>query len=282
MNLSDFFKQLEDVAALSDIIICMAGLILFGVWLLRTSFGRMALATAKYRRNNMPVYVPFIPFFIWFGGVVSCMAIVAFFEKGLQEWQVAFWNNLALCVCGICAIISIVLLVRKHFTRGLKGFGFNVRTIGKDLWAAFVNLLSVWPLVLLAIILTMYFGGLIKGPDFQIERHEELKLIRTYTQLSVRILIMVTSIIIAPVLEEMLFRGLFQTMIRSFLLKAWPSIFISSALFALVHANGEHWPALFVLALCLGYSYEKSGSLIRPIFIHSIFNAISVTAVLNQ
>lgn len=267
---------------MGDIILCLAGLTLFGVWLIRTSFGRRALATAKYRRNNMPVYVPFIPFFIWFGGVVVCMAIVAVLGKGLQQWQVAFWNNLALCGCGIGAIISIVILVREHFARGLKGFGFNVRTIGKDVVAAFVNLLTVWPLFLAALVLTMYLGSLIKGPDFKIERHEELVLIGAHSQLSVRLLILFMTIFVTPVLEEMLFRGLFQTMIRSFLLKAWPSILLSSALFAIVHANIEHWPALFVLALCLGYSYEKSGSLFRPIIIHSIFNAASIITVLNQ
>jgi hypothetical protein len=88
-------------------------------------------------------------------------------------------------------------------------------------------------------------------------------------------------------LEEMLFRGFFQTAIRSVwefrnLNGAWPSILISSALFAIVHANPGHWPALFVLAVCLGYAYEKSGSLFRPIFIHSFFNAATIIAVLTQ
>jgi membrane protease YdiL (CAAX protease family) len=36
------------------------------------------------------------------------------------------------------------------------------------------------------------------------------------------------------------------------------------------------------LALYLGYAYEKSGSLLRPIFVHAMFNAMSVITVLNQ
>ena len=63
---------------------------------------------------------------------------------------------------------------------------------------------------------------------------------------------------------------------------AWPAIAISSLLFTMTHADAGHWPALFVLGICMGYAYEKSGSLFRPIFIHSIFNAISVIATLNQ
>ena len=100
------------------------------------------------------------------------------------------------------------------------------------------------------------------------------------------------AVVVAPILEEMLFRGLFQTTIRSFLEipnprfhirnAAWPAIVISSVLFAMVHADTAHWPALFVLSLSLGYAYEKSGSLFRPIFIHSFFNAATIAAVLYQ
>jgi membrane protease YdiL (CAAX protease family) len=49
-----------------------------------------------------------------------------------------------------------------------------------------------------------------------------------------------------------------------------------------MHENPGHWPALFVLGVCLGYSYEKSGSLFRPIFIHLFFNVSSVAIALYQ
>jgi membrane protease YdiL (CAAX protease family) len=32
--------------------------------------------------------------------------------------------------------------------------------------------------------------------------------------------------------------------------------------------------------MCLGYAYEKSGSLFRPIFIHAFFNAITIVFVM--
>ncbi|MHC4726678.1 MAG: lysostaphin resistance A-like protein [Planctomycetota bacterium] len=154
-----------------------------------------------------------------------------------------------------------------------------------------------------AILLTAYFGELFWGGEYQIQQHQQLKLISEHSQLLSRILIVVTAVIIAPVLEEMLFRGLFQTAIRSYLgifrsmlvpqnapdaerttdrYEAWPAIVISSALFTMTHDNPGHWPALFILGICMGYAYEKSGSLFRPIFIHSIFNTISVIATLNQ
>jgi membrane protease YdiL (CAAX protease family) len=47
-------------------------------------------------------------------------------------------------------------------------------------------------------------------------------------------------------------------------------------MFAAVHSNVEHWPALFVLGVGMGYAYEKSGSLWRPIFIHALFNGVTI------
>jgi membrane protease YdiL (CAAX protease family) len=154
-----------------------------------------------------------------------------------------------------------------------------------------------------ALLLTLYVGKLIWGADYQIEPHDALESITQYSQLSVRILIVVVAVAAAPVVEELVFRGMLQTMIRSYLAArrsplaaqgtgyeegaaersgAWPAIIISSALFASIHAIPAHWPALFVLGVCLGYSYEKSGSLLRPFFIHSFFNAITVTVALSQ
>ncbi|MHC4216494.1 MAG: CPBP family glutamic-type intramembrane protease [Planctomycetota bacterium] len=63
---------------------------------------------------------------------------------------------------------------------------------------------------------------------------------------------------------------------------AWLAIICTSIIFASIHANLTHWPALFMLSMCLGYAYEKSGSIIRPIFIHIIFNAIRIITAINN
>jgi len=295
-------------------LILLAGIILLARWLLKTSLGRKALADSAPRRNNMPPYLPFIPLVIWFGAVSLVISISHELVGDLQDWQIDFLDNLILCIGGLTTTAVIIFLARAHFDRRLKGFGLNIKKLHKDFLAAFVNLLTIWPLLMVAITLTISFGKLIWGPEYQIQQHQELELITQYSQLPLRILIVVVAIVIAPVLEEMLFRGLVQTIIRSFFEirngvrpvrneppestatpsvpsrneavrtsnGAWLAILISSGLFAIVHANPGHWPALFVLGGCLGYAYEKSGSLFRPIFIHSLFNAASIIATLSQ
>lgn len=283
MNIPEIIKSAcgeASYAIIIDFVIFLTGLLIFGNWLLKTSFGRKALSDSVPRRNNMPLYLPFVPLFIWFGAVSLATSATEKFLPDLQDWQKAFLNNLILCFGEITAIVVVILLAKASFARRLKGFGLNLRTIHKDIPAALLNLLSAWPLVAVMLILTMHLGKLIMGPDFELQPHEELKAIKAYSQLPVKALIIVTAIAIVPVFEEMLFRGLFQTMLRSILAKPWLSIMISSGLFVLAHSNAGHWPALFVLSVCMGYSYEKSGSLLRPIFIHCLFNAISIIGTL--
>ncbi|MHC4061062.1 MAG: lysostaphin resistance A-like protein [Planctomycetota bacterium] len=288
-------RELGKTITIADLIICLPGFTLLGIWLLRTSLGKKALADSLPRRNSMPIYLPLIPLFIWLG----VFLVLTFFKEvnlpDLPDWQSSYFDHLFLCIGALVGIMMILILARRHFARRLKGLGLGDRRILRDFAAAVLNLIAVYPLVAVALILTIFTGKLIHGPEFQMQKHQELELVVLHSQLELRVLIIITVIFVMPAFEEMLFRGLFQTVIRSLLetrsfserlqneaLTPWLSVALSSCLFAAVHANAGHWPALFVLAMCMGYAYEKSGSLYRPIFIHSLFNATSIVFALNQ
>ena len=265
--------------------IWLAGLILFACWLLDTSLGTKALSDSPPRRNSMPPYLPLVPLMLWFGGVAMAVALVQKLTPDLQDWQKLFRDHIVMSIGAIVTIAAMMFLAHVHFARRLKGFGLNIRTIVKDFFMAIVNLLVAWPIMMAAITITTFVAGLIWGTDYEMQQHQQLEMITQYTQLPVRIMIVFVAVVIAPLLEEMLFRGFVQTTIRSFFgvrNSAWPAIAASSVFFAIMHADPGHWPALFVLGVCLGYSYEKSGSLFRPIFIHLFFNATSIIGTLSQ
>jgi membrane protease YdiL (CAAX protease family) len=263
-------------------VICLAGIASFACWLIRTSLGREALTDSVPRRHNMPPYMPFVPLFVWLGPVALTTLLAREITYHLCGSQSHFLDSAILSAGALVTSAVIILLARASFARRLRGFGFNVSTIPKDLLTGIVNLLSVWPLMLAMILVTAYFGRLIWGQEYQIQQHEELKQITETSDVLLQILIFVQAVAIAPLLEETLFRGLFQTMVRSLLGGPWAAIAISSVLFVVVHQDAAHWPALYVLSLCFGYAYEKSGSLFRPIFIHGLFNGITVIAALSQ
>jgi membrane protease YdiL (CAAX protease family) len=281
-QLTKAVAELADQASIIDLVVCLGGSLVLAVWLLKTSFGTKALVDSPPRRNNMPPYLALIPLFIWVGTVVGLDFIKGKLLAGLPDWQSASADNVILCISVAPAVATSMIIARSSFARRLKGFGLNPGTIVRDLGAGFLNLLATMPVVLAAIILTILIGKLAVGGKFEMPQHTELKQIMAYQQWQVRALIIVTTILIVPLAEEIFFRGMFQTMLRSFIVKPWPAIILASLVFVMFHENPEHWPALFALSVCLGYSYEKSGSLFRPIFIHSMFNALSVFAALYQ
>ena len=270
-----------------DHVIALIGIVIFATWLLRTSLGRRSLVDARPRRNSMAPYVPFIPFCVWFLGIFFIQSIVDTFIRPVEGESKALQDHAVYCFAAVLTVVGLILpLAQFHFARGLKGFGLRLRTIPRDLGAAFVNLLAVWPLVLGAIWATTKVGEVIYqtfwGQDFQMPQHEALKEMTGDPALSLQVLLIVLAVAVAPLTEEMIFRGLFQTMIRSYLGRPWLAIAMTSVLFAMVHGNLTHWPALFLLSLGLGYSYEKSGSLFRPIFVHAFFNGTAVLSSLAE
>ncbi|MGK5026715.1 CPBP family intramembrane glutamic endopeptidase [Janthinobacterium sp. RB2R34] len=80
------------------------------------------------------------------------------------------------------------------------------------------------------------------------------------------------AVLAAPLCEEFIFRGLLQGGLRRSL-PAWQAIIIGAAIFAIVHPPASMLP-VFVLGLCTGWAYEKSGALLAPMLVHGSYNAV--------
>jgi membrane protease YdiL (CAAX protease family) len=83
------------------------------------------------------------------------------------------------------------------------------------------------------------------------------------------------AIVLAPVAEEFIFRGVLYPFIKQL---GWPRLaFIGvSALFALIHFDRADFIPLFALALLLTWLYEKTDCLLASITAHSLFNATNM------
>ena len=89
------------------------------------------------------------------------------------------------------------------------------------------------------------------------------------------IAVSITACIVAPMVEEFIFRGYLYPTLKRYLGPLASAVFVS-ALFALVHANVSSMLGLFALALCLTAAYEKTGSLLVSMAMHSFFNTLSL------
>ncbi len=91
-------------------------------------------------------------------------------------------------------------------------------------------------------------------------------------------LFLLTAALAAPVFEEIIFRGfLLPSLTKNF--PAWGAISISSLIFALAHLSLSEVLPLFTLGLILGTVYLRSGSLLAPVLLHSLWNSGTMLSI---
>lgn len=87
----------------------------------------------------------------------------------------------------------------------------------------------------------------------------------------------------APIGEEILFRGFIQSALVRAMGPSWAPVVLTSVLFTLIHfgaADPHALPALFMLSLAIGATFERTGRLGAPIVMHIGFNAINLAQAL--
>jgi hypothetical protein len=88
-------------------------------------------------------------------------------------------------------------------------------------------------------------------------------------------LFVLLAVVIAPLAEEVFFRGfLFRAFASSW---GWlTGAVVSSAVFGVAHAQLDVFLPLFALGLMLAWVYKRTGSLWTSIALHALFNGLSV------
>ena len=286
MNIADTIDILKSLTP-ADIVmtaVSFLGVAFFIKWLMAPA-GPFDLSNTPIRRNRIPYFAPFVFILAWLALIAVATRAVETIEAigaaaETEPWRQDFFTYAAIATIELAMIIFFIDFARARFARGLKGFGLDTGTIRKDLPAAAANLVTAIPFVLSGVALVIFFGRMFYGRQFDFQQSEGLVVIMGNPHPQLRILMVIFIVAVAPVFEEMLFRGMLQSMIQGFIGKPWISVILASVLFVILHPQ-THWLALFALSVTMGYAYEKSGSLFRPIFIHVAFNAINLTATMT-
>jgi hypothetical protein len=157
--------------------------------------------------------------------------------------------------------------------------------LGKFFGIRWKNVRYLWVIAPIGVIITYLFLFSIELWGYGVWLEERFaddnklqQTVKTYQEASavtVRIMIAISAIIIAPVAEEIVFRGYIYTATKRFSNRFFAAI-LSSLLFGVVHFNISAFIPLVFLALLLTIAYELSGSIWAPISIHALFNASTI------
>jgi membrane protease YdiL (CAAX protease family) len=115
--------------------------------------------------------------------------------------------------------------------------------------------------------------------NIDLEEQIPLKLLSDITNVFFLTLFVFQIIIIAPIVEELMFRGYVYRVLKSKSNKNVACI-VTSIVFSFLHFNVAAFVPLFVFSMCLIKAYEDSSDIREPIVMHSLFNTVGVIGAL--
>lgn len=202
----------------------------------------------------------------WMGVVLLVLisgGMVAALFLGLKR---EYFQNIGVLLLELVYLLPIVLIFAwrriswKHL--GFGAFNINVVGIGCGL------LLGGYSIILLHNWLLTIFGVDTQGDQ----------IFQMFDQLESPAWLFVVGAIVAPIVEEIFFRGfLFQGFRQKY---GWmPALFLSSAIFGAAHLDPVSLIPTFVLGCVLAYVYHRSNSVWPGILFHAAINSFSLCTV---
>ena len=159
-------------------------------------------------------------------------------------------------------------------------FWLVIRTIPKSEWQretmSFRSVFQIF-VMMYAVSMSINLIGLTISKAAPAGGSEQLNLISDIVTSGAPIGIMMT-VIIAPLVEELIFRKLMLDRIRNYGEKT--AIVFSALCFGLFHGNLTQFMYAFSVGLFLGYVYCKTGKVIYTMIMHALLNMISSSIML--
>ena len=81
--------------------------------------------------------------------------------------------------------------------------------------------------------------------------------------------------LLAPLAEELVFRGAVLRALLRWHKNAWVGIAISAVLFAIIHMNPAQMPHAFLVGLLLGWMYYRTDSIVPGVVFHWVNNSVA-------
>ena len=213
--------------------------------------------------------------FVVLGEVVSplfSISLVELFSKNisneLSQSLKIFFGYLFMAIPPLGIVYYQIKSLNGQFTFKKDYLQFNFLPIKYAIIQGIKGWLTIVPFVLL---ISLIMNSLI---DNQNGSNPLLEIVLNNNNYLSFFLLFVTTTLLAPVFEEIIFRGiLLPTLSRDFGIIL--GIIVSAFIFALAHLSLGEMPPLLVLGIGLGITRIASGSLLSSVIMHSLWNGMT-------
>lgn len=205
-------------------------------------------------------------------GVIAISLLHRFGVVGFKQ-EIDSGNVLLATLCFQGATwILIPIFLRQHQIRWRDAFGFQKSNLFRALFWA-----GALAIVILPVALELQRASIfvLEKVGWPVEDEAAVTLVAGAKSLWLKIYLGIFAVVLAPVAEEFIFRGILFPFARQlgFPKIAWLGV---SFLFAAIHFDAAIFVPLFALALALTWLYEKTDNLLAPIVTHGLFNAANL------
>ena len=202
---------------------------------------------------------------------------------------------------GIAKLLSVVLVVvflPRFFKDRAAGWGLHPRQFPAGAFKGVFGFLLTFPVLIVFADALMRMYALF---NHEMSEHTFFEAMKQQITLAQSTVLCVSAVVVAPIAEELFFRGIVQTTLiqyswgmvipqlvrpsaaffsmpqeyRPSPLHRWGAILLTSAFFAWQHQHDQA-PIIFVLSIGLGYVYERTGNLWAPMALHLAFNSTEI------
>ncbi len=233
---------------------------------------RDPLAHVPARPNRLMPESVLLPVIVWLlSGSIFAMVARRALDGDLLDAGMIWSGNAAQIVGGSACL----WVAAKFFDGGTKRFLLGDGRIVRQVVVGVGYLLA--SLALCAVVLAATAALLSRiDPHYYYFDHQVIDAVRG-DKVSL-LTLWIGTVLIAPIAEELFFRGILQTCLENLLRSRWITVVLTGAIFGAIHAGAGDSPqphvvpALMVLGVMLSVLYLRTGSLVAPIVLHSLFN----------
>lgn len=190
--------------------------------------------------------------------------------------QILIANTIVgIVIYGVILLLVWLVTVRKYHV-GWSALG--LRRVPGLFFALFIPILAgmyVAAGIASVIIVKLFYGGHAVNPQ-----EKDITGGGNFSWLKL-VLALITASIAAPIIEELLFRGVLYGWLRT----RWSAVggvILSAAIFSGAHAIPLILASIFIVGMTLAIVYEKTKSTLATMMLHSAFNTIGVVLVFVQ
>ncbi|OQZ02212.1 MAG: hypothetical protein B6D35_01680 [Candidatus Brocadia sp. UTAMX2] len=182
---------------------------------------------------------------------------------------------LSLCINAlICSYVFYVVCI--EYRQSVTALGLSGVNLSENIKQGVKRYAVTLPLIILAgfviNLISSYYGQI---PEMQ----DVVQWVLEEKSLFVLGSLIFFGIVIAPVMEEIMFRGFLQPALKNSFGGRY-AVAITAFLFAAVHMDIFAFLQIFILGMLLGYLYERTQTLVASTIVHILHNSLTLVFLL--